>query len=68
MPDSSRRIRSKPWIAAKHALQRVLGLQRVQLGQPAPGRLLGHRRWYFMVQVPKRLMFIIPSVSWLSRR
>ena len=52
----------------QHALQRVLGLQRVQLGQPALRRLLGRGRWYFMVQVPKRLMFSIPCVSWLSRR
>ena len=51
------------------ALQRIVGLQRMHIGHQAarpPARPL--RGLYFIVQVPKRLMFIMPWVSWTDRR
>ena len=53
----------------EHALQRVVGLQR-DAPRPARRRAASSetRGLYFIVQVPKRLMPIMPSVCWLSCR
>ena len=48
----------------EHALQRLVVLVGMQLGDLGPRReLVASRGLYFIVQVPKRLMPIIPSVS-----